>query len=54
MNIQRDTLTLPRAERGAGDRIEVNINLSAEIHITATVAQRRVSRLVISEIGNLL
>jgi len=28
--------------------------MSADIHITATVARRRVSRLVISEIGNLL
>lgn len=49
MDAQLEKLTLPRA-----GRVEVNINLSADIHITATMARRRVSRLVISEIGNLL
>lgn len=49
MDTQLDTLTLPRF-----GRVEVNVNLSADIHVTATMARRRVSRLVISEIGNLL
>lgn len=49
MDAQLDTLTLPRS-----GRVEVNINLSADVHVTATMARRRVSRLVISEIGNLL
>lgn len=49
MDTQLDTLTLPRS-----GRVEVNINLSADVHVTATMARRRVSRLVISEIGNLL
>jgi hypothetical protein len=41
--------SLPRS-----GRVNVTINVSADIHITATVARRRVSRPVISEIGNLL
>jgi hypothetical protein len=49
MEVQLDMQTLPRS-----GRVEVNINLSADIHVTATMARRRVSRLVISEIGNLL
>ena len=35
-------------------RIGASISASADVRITATVARRRVSRLVISEIGNLL
>jgi hypothetical protein len=49
MDTQLDGLALPHSSR-----VEVNINVSADVHITATVARRRVSRLVISEIGNLL
>ena len=49
MDTQLDALSLPRS-----GRVNVTINVSADIHITATVARRRVSRLVISEIGNLL
>ena len=49
MDTQLDALTLPLS-----GRVEVNINVSADVHITATIARRRVSRLVISEIGNLL
>ena len=49
MTVQVDTLTLPRS-----GRLEMNVHLSADIHITAAMAQRRVSRLAISEIGNLL
>jgi hypothetical protein len=49
MDTQIDTLSLPRS-----GRVAVNIKVSADIHISAKVAQRRVSRLLISEIGNLL
>ncbi len=49
MDAQLEKLTLPRA-----GQITVNISLSADVHITATMARRRVSRLVISEVGNLL
>jgi hypothetical protein len=49
MDAQLDALTLPHSSR-----VEVSINISADVHVTATVARRRVSRLVISEIGNLL
>ena len=49
MDAQLDTVTLPRS-----GRVEVNINLSADVHVTAMIARRRVSRLVINEIGNLL
>jgi hypothetical protein len=49
MDTQSDKFTRP-----SPSRIEVSISASADIHITATVARRRVSRLVISEIGNLL
>jgi hypothetical protein len=35
-------------------RIEIDIHVSADINISATVARRRVSRYVVSEIGNLL
>jgi hypothetical protein len=44
-----DTLTLARS-----GRVEVNIRVNADVHVTATMARRRVSRLVISEVGNLL
>jgi hypothetical protein len=40
--------------RSFPSRIEVSISASADVHTTATVARRRASRLVISEIGNLL
>ena len=49
MNIQLEGMSLP----GSG-RVEVDIRVSADLHITATTARRRVSRMVISEIGNLL
>ena len=49
MSVQLDGVTLPRS-----GRVAVDIHLSADIHVTATTARRRVSRLVISEIGNLL
>jgi len=49
MDAQLETLTLPRS-----GRVEVNINLSADVHVTATTARRHVSRLVVSELGNLL
>lgn len=49
MNVQLEELQLPRA-----GRLEIDIRLSAQINVTATMAQRRVSRLVISEVGNLL
>jgi hypothetical protein len=49
MNVQLDVLALPRS-----GRVEVKIDLTADIHVTAATARRRVSRLVISEIGNLL
>jgi hypothetical protein len=35
-------------------QLEINIRLSTPLHVTAAEARRRVSRLVISEIGNLL
>lgn len=49
MSIELKTLDLP----GTG-HVEVNIRVSADIHITATTARRRASRLVASEISNLL
>lgn len=49
MSVQMDALTLARS-----GRVEVNIRLQADIQVTASMARRRVSRLVISEIGNLL
>lgn len=49
MSVQLDNLTLARS-----GRVEVNIHLQADVHVTAATARRRVSRLVISEIGNLL
>ncbi len=49
MSVQLEGLTFPRS-----GRVDVDIRVSADIHVTATVARRRVSRLVISEIGNLL
>jgi hypothetical protein len=49
MEAQLETLTLPHS-----GRVEVTINLSADVHVTATMARRRVSRLVVSEIGNML
>jgi len=49
MSVQVDQVALAQA-----GQVEVNIHLQASIHITARMAQRRASRLVISEIGNLL
>ena len=49
MNIELNTLNLPST-----GRVDVKIHLSADITISAVGARRRVSRLVISEIGNLL
>jgi len=49
MSVQLDHLALARS-----GQVEVNIRVQADVHVTASVAQRRVSRLVISEIGNLL
>ena len=49
MSVQLDPAALPRS-----GRVEVNIHLSADIQVTAAMARRRVSRLVISEVGNLL
>ncbi|MFO7631724.1 MAG: hypothetical protein R6W76_04240 [Caldilinea sp.] len=45
-------LELSRLPRSA--QLEVNIHLSAPLRVTATEARKRVSKLVISEIGNLL
>ena len=49
MSVQLEGVTLPKS-----GRVDVDIHVSADIHVTATAARRRVSRLVISEIGNLL
>ena len=49
MSVQVDQMASARSSQ-----VEVNIRLQANIHVTASMAQRRVSRLVISEIGNLL
>ncbi len=49
MSVQLEGISLPRS-----GRVDVDIRVSADIHVTATAARRRVSRLVISEIGNLL
>ena len=49
MSVQLDQVALARS-----GQVEVNIRLHADIHVTASMAQRRVSRLVISELGNLL
>src|SRR5687768_6236481 len=49
MDAEIEALNLPR-----NGRVEVNIQVSADINISAAVARRRVSRLVVSEIGNLL
>jgi hypothetical protein len=35
-------------------QVTVHIDMTAELHVSATVARQRVSRLVISELGNLL
>jgi hypothetical protein len=49
MDVQLEELQLPQA-----GQLEIDIHLSAQVNVTATMAQRRVSQLVISEIGNLL
>ena len=49
MSVQLDQPALARS-----GQVEVNIRLHADIHVAASMAQRRVSRLVISEVGNLL
>ncbi|MDY6876342.1 MAG: hypothetical protein SWK90_09100 [Chloroflexota bacterium] len=47
--VQLERLPLPHT-----GLLQVDIHLSAQINMTATMARRRVSRVVISEIGNLL
>lgn len=49
MNVQLTQSILPQH-----GRVEINIQVSAEIQVSAAMARRRVSRLVVSEIGNLL
>ena len=49
MSVQFDLPKLP-----ASAQLEIDIRLSAPVHVTALEARRRVSRLVISELGNLL
>lgn len=49
MTVQLDLSNVPQ-----NAQLEVNIHLSAPLRVTATEARRRVSRLVISEVGNLL
>lgn len=49
MSVHLDLAHLPQAAQ-----LEVNIHLSAPLRVTAAEARRRVSRLVISEVGNLL
>ena len=49
MSVQLDLTTLPQAAQ-----LEVNIHLTAPVRVTAFQARQRVSRLVISEVGNLL
>jgi hypothetical protein len=49
MAVELDLSHIPQTAQ-----LEVNIHLSAPLRVTAAEARRRVSRLVISEIGNLL
>lgn len=49
MTVQLDLSSLPQSSQ-----VDVNIHVSASLRVTAAEARRRVSRLVISEIGNLL
>jgi hypothetical protein len=49
MTVQLDLSRVPQTAQ-----LDVNIHLSAPLRVTAAEARRRVSRLVISEIGNLL
>jgi len=49
MNTQLDLANLAQPTK-----LEVNIHLSTSLRVSAIEAKRRVSRLVISEIGNLL
>jgi hypothetical protein len=49
MAVQLDMSRLPQTAQ-----LEVNIHLSAPLRVTAAEARKRVSKLVISEIGNLL
>jgi hypothetical protein len=49
MSVQLDLSKLPPYAQ-----LEIDIRLTAPIHVTALEARRRVSRLVISELGNLL
>ena len=48
-SVQLESLPMPYT-----GLLQVDIHLSAQINVTATMARRRVSRVVISEIGNLL
>ena len=49
MPVQLDMARWPQASQ-----LEVDIHLSAPLRVTAAEARKRVSKLVISEIGNLL
>lgn len=49
MAVQIDLSRIPPAAQ-----LEVNIHLSSSLHVSAAEARRRASRLVASEIGNLL
>ncbi|MBK8050800.1 MAG: hypothetical protein IPK16_29065 [Anaerolineales bacterium] len=49
MAVQLDLSNMPQSAQ-----LEVSIHLSAPLRVTAAEARRRVSRLVISEVGNLL
>lgn len=46
--IEMDTITLPKAE------VKVEFSLTATVNITRTIAQRRVSRFMLDNVGNLL
>lgn len=49
MSIQLELSKLPQ-----DSRVDVNIHVTASLTVSAQEARRRVSRLVISEVGNLL
>lgn len=49
MDAQIDTLNLPRA-----GRLQIDIHLSADMNISATVARRKANAFTASNIGNLL
>jgi hypothetical protein len=49
MSVQLDLSSLP-----SSSQLDVHIHIAAPLRVTSTEARRRVTRLVISEIGNLL